>query len=114
MGISRVTGPAGAANVVAPVALLPPASVPGRRLPGAGPQTGDDGVADVLSTVVEQPQGGRAARSAHSARIRRTRAFAEAIPGVWSFVPGAHPGHQALRAYAPYREYLGVFVDVWV
>lgn len=114
MGIARITGPAGAANVVAPVALLPAASGPGRRFPGSGHQTGDDGVADVLSTVLEQPRSGRASRSAHSARSRRTRAFAEAVPGVWSFVPGAHPEHQALRAYAPYREYLGVFVDVWV
>src|SRR5690349_6565784 len=102
-----------AVHVVAPVPLLPPASVPGRRPPGAGRQD-DDGVDEALYTAVEQQPSGRAARAARQARGRRTRAFAEAVPGVWSFVPGAHPGHSALRAYAPYREYLGVFVDVWV
>lgn len=99
-------------NVAAPVPLLPPAAVPGRRLPGVGRREGD-GADEAPYTVVEQPSG-RPAGPARHARSRRARAFAEAVPGVWSFAPGAQPSHGALRAYAPYREYLGVFVDVWV
>lgn len=98
---------------MAPAPLLPPAPVPGRRLPEAGGQQ-DNGVDEALYTVVEQQPRGRAARPARHARGRRTRALAEAVPAVWSFAPGAQPNHSALRAYAPYREYLGLFVDVWV
>lgn len=99
------------ALAVVPRVVTPLAPVPPRRRGGA--PSGDTlGPEDVAYTIIEDAP----TRAMSGPRRGRTRRLA-AGPLSGGYVHG-HGGPagwgDAIQAYAPYREYLGLYVDLWV
>lgn len=109
-----IDSPALGLTLVWPIGAVAP-----RRTPRviSDPVSGEDIIDGVPYTVVEQHVARTAPPTARPRSNKRVKISSDALHGIWTVmrsIPDDRGPHaDALRAYAPYKSCLGMFVDVW-